>query len=203
MTREMESETKFRLLLFLSVFFVAVTPTFGEEASELTENSQDETSENTFIIGVITKVIDGDTLQYCPNLEENCEDTELVEIDLWGMDAPELEPEPQFHAIRAQTHVEETLLDETVVIELMGTQSEVNENEFAKIYTLENQGEAVNLQLLMDGIAWSTVEDEDEKKAYALAEEFARERFIGLWREIEPIAPWLWLEQQSEDQESP
>lgn len=59
----------------------------------------------------------------------------------------------------------------------------------------------VGLTQLHDGLAWHFARyDADlaptERKRYAQAELSARERRAGLWREPEPLAPWLFRRQQ-------
>ncbi len=59
----------------------------------------------------------------------------------------------------------------------------------------------VGLAQLHDGLAWHFVRyDADlapaERKRYAQAERSARERRAGLWRDTDPLAPWLFRRQQ-------
>ena len=46
----------------------------------------------------------------------------------------------------------------------------------------------------MEGHAWSIVSEESAAAEYELAEEYARKRKVGLWREVEPTVPWIWRE---------
>jgi endonuclease YncB( thermonuclease family) len=58
-------------------------------------------------------------------------------------------------------------------------------------------GRDANLALVAAGLAWhykkyQREQSEADRLLYALAEEDARARGLGLWRDRAPIAPWDW-----------
>lgn len=161
--------------------------------------ADDDSVEVELKTGVVKRVVDGDTIQYCPKLEESCTIAELIEVDLWGLDAPEITPIIQFHGLQAKEYLEETVLNETVVLEVMDT---VDEKKFVKVLIVNHPHSNLNPHLLMEGKAWATVDEESNAEEYELAEEHARERHLGLWREVEPVAPWIWRARQEEENES-
>ena len=60
-----------------------------------------------------------------------------------------------------------------------------------------NEAPDVNYAQVMSGMAWwyreyANEQPEDEQSRFAIAEDTARSRKIGLWRERSPIAPWVW-----------
>jgi endonuclease YncB( thermonuclease family) len=53
------------------------------------------------------------------------------------------------------------------------------------------------LALITSGLAWhfkryAHEQSEEERERYAFAEEEARARRAGLWRDPNPVAPWEW-----------
>lgn len=156
----------------------------------------DDESEIKLLVGKVTTVFDGDTLQFCPKVDEECTDDDLIEVDLWGVDAPELDLKKQFHAEEAKQYLESQVSDETVVLEVV-SKDETN-LQFVKVFIVNHPHSNLNLHLLLEGKGWANVPEESDSKEYELAEEFARDQRKGLWREVEPIEPWVWREQQAE-----
>ena len=173
----------------------------------IADETPDETTEETeseivVTSGVVTEIIDGDTFKYCPTKEEPCSEDEWVEVDLWGVDAPELTPKEQFFSKKASQYLLDELLKETVVLELMSKDDAGK--QMVKVLIVNHPNSNFNVHLLMEGYGWSTVTDEDEVSdtvSYREAEKFAQKRKLGLWREIEPIAPWDWLKMYADDLE--
>ncbi|MEO0436550.1 MAG: thermonuclease family protein [Pseudomonadota bacterium] len=56
---------------------------------------------------------------------------------------------------------------------------------------LLSSDEDINLWMLSNGYAWKTP-SANCKAPYTDAERAARDRFAGLWQEINPIPPWRW-----------
>lgn len=157
--------------------------------------------------GTVTHIVDGDTFKYCPTDDEPCNEEDWVEVDLWGVDAPELTPEEQFFSKKASQYLVDELLKQTVVLEQMKTDG--TGKPMVKVLIVNHPNSNFNVHLLMEGHGWSTTSEEDDVAdivAYREAEKFAKERKLGLWREIEPIAPWDWLklhaDKLEEDQDS-
>lgn len=151
-----------------------------------------QSEEPEFLKGTVHEVVDGDTIVFCPKIEGECKLSERYKVDLWGIDAPEVVPRKQFHAQKAKEYLEQVVDSSIVVLEV----KEKNEEGqiFAKVFVVGHEHSNLNVHLLMEGHAWSIVEEDSAAAEYELAEAYARERKIGLWREIEPIAPWTWRE---------
>lgn len=95
------------------------------------------------------------------------------------------------------------LLQQTVILEQMKVDD--NGKAFVKVLIVNHPNSNFNVHLLLEGHGWATTTEDDDPAdliAYSEAEKFARERKLGLWREIEPIAPWEWLKQHSDDLEA-
>ena len=151
-----------------------------------------QSEELDFLKGTVHEVIDGDTIVFCPKVEGDCKSAERYEVDLWGIDAPEVVPRKQFHAQKSKEYLEKVVDSSIVVLEV----KETNESgrKFAKVFVVGHEHSNLNVHLLMEGHAWSIVTEDSAAAEYELAEEYARERKIGLWREVEPTAPWIWRE---------
>lgn len=173
----------------------------------IADETPDETTEKTeseivVTSGVVTEIIDGDTFKYCPTKDEPCSEDEWVVVDLWGVDAPELIPEEQFFSKKASQYLLDELLKETVVLEQMSTNDAGK--PMVKVLIVNHPNSNFNVHLLMEGYGWSTVTDEDDVTdvvSYREAEKFAQKRKMGLWREIEPVAPWDWLKLHTDKRE--
>lgn len=152
--------------------------------------------------GTVTQIVDGDTFKYCPTEDAPCTEEDWLKVDLWGVDAPEMAPEEQFYSKKASQYLVDELLKQTVVLEQIKTDDDGN--PMVKVLIVNHPNSNFNVHLLMEGHGWSTTTEEDDVAdvvAYREAEKFARERKLGLWREIEPIAPWEWLKQHADKHE--
>lgn len=158
-----------------------------------------QSQEPEFLKGTVHEVVDGDTIDFCPKIEGECKSAERYEVDLWGIDAPEMVPRKQFHAQKAKDYLEKIVDSQVVVLEV----KETNESgrKIARVFVVGHEHSNLNVHLLMEGHAWSTVEEDSDASEFKLAEEFARERKIGLWREVEPTAPWIWRESHENDEQ--
>lgn len=170
---------------------------FAEETAEKTE------SELLVTAGTVTEIVDGDTFKYCPTEDEPCSEEQWIEVDLWGVDAPELTPKEQFFSKQASQYLVDELLQQTVILEQMKIDD--NGKAFVKVLIVNHPNSNFNVHLLLEGHGWATTTADDDTAdlvAYREAEKFAREHKLGLWREIEPIAPKEWLEQHADDLEA-
>lgn len=57
--------------------------------------------------------------------------------------------------------------------------------------TLEIDGQDVNRQMVLDGLAWHYTRYSDDERL-AAAEREARAAGRGLWRDPRPVPPWEW-----------
>ena len=78
-------------------------------------------------------------------------------------------------------------------------ETEDSGKKIAKLFVVGAEPSNLNVHLLMEGHAWSTAKNDMDALEYDLAEDYAKERKLGLWREIEPVAPWDWRKQHQEE----
>lgn len=153
--------------------------------------------EPELINGRIAEVRDGDTISFCPKIDEECKSSEQFEVDLWGIDAPEMQPLKQFHAEKAKGYLESVVKSKVVILEVKETED--SGKKIAKLFVVGADPSNLNVHLLMEGHAWSTAKGDLDALEYDLAQDYAKERKLGLWREVEPVAPWDWRKQHEEE----
>ena len=129
---------------------------------------------------VVTKIIDGDSVLVRDG-------SETIEVRLWGIDTPEYR---QPYSKAAKKYTKKLLKNKTVVLEV---KDQDKYGRMVAMLTLEG-GISINELLVKRGFAWVHIyycrEAVCEKwKEY---QKEARKRKLGLWREQEPVAPWVW-----------
>lgn len=128
--------------------------------------------------GRVLQVIDGDSLV----LEVR---GSLYQVELADIDAPELN---QPWGAAAADHLNATLAGMFVVV----SGEVANQTVHGRVVF---KGRDVALDMLRDGLAWSTVAI-DPRAAfphpYSAAQRQAHEARRGLWSDKEPIPPWAW-----------
>lgn len=156
-----------------------------------------QSDEPELITGTVAEVRDGDTISFCPKIDEECKSKERFEVDLWGIDAPEMTPKKQFHAEKAKDYLSSVAQSKVAILEVMETED--SGKRIAKLFVVGTDHSNLNVHLLMEGHAWSTAKDDMDALEYDLAQDYAKDRQLGLWREVEPVAPWDWRKQHQED----
>jgi endonuclease YncB( thermonuclease family) len=135
------------------------------------------------LVGEVIAIADGDTLTVL--------DVDRVQhkIRLAGIDAPERR---QPFGQRARQMLAHLVFRKQVEII-----TEKKDRYGRTVGKVIYQGRDVNLILVLEGMAWhykqyTREQDASDKRFYALAEDEARARRMGLWRAPQPIPPWSW-----------
>lgn len=126
---------------------------------------------------LVVSVHDGDTVRAI--------DGEKIEhrVRLAGIDAPEL---GQAFGRVARDRLRELVLRQRVQVRVY------DRDRYGRdIATLEAAGQAVNRQLVAEGLAWHFTRYSDDPEL-AAAEAAARAAGLGLWADAEPVPPWQW-----------
>lgn len=136
------------------------------------------------IEGVVRAVYDGDTV-----LLATREDNRL-KVRLYGIDAPETAkpdmPGQPFGAVAKRT----------LMYKIMGRQVRaeiVDVDQYNRAVAIVSYGgRDVNREMVAEGLAWAYRQYLQEPYAsdYIRAEERARARHKGLWRDASPLPPW-------------
>lgn len=128
--------------------------------------------------GVVTKVVDGDTIQVQRS-------DETVKVRLSGIDCPE---SGQPFGRAARKAAVDLAFGKTVRIAPLATDR--YGRTIAKV-TLPD-GRDLGTELVRSGLAWWYVRYAAHNEALQKAEAEAREKRVGLWADPAPIAPWDW-----------
>jgi len=133
------------------------------------------------LIGRVVAIADGDTITILDssNLQHK--------IRLTGIDAPE---KKQAFGQLSKQHLADLVFDRVVTIEWL--KKDRYKRTLGKVIA---NGQDVNLEQLKTGLAWHYKQYEREQPPtdrleYAEAEDNARSKHIGLWRDTSPVPPW-------------
>ena len=153
-----------RRLLALCLLLVALAPAWAESMR-----------------GVVFVVIDGDSVLFKPD-SYGAASRAFLKIRLANIDAPE---RGQPYGDAATRALSTLVLDQRV--ELNTVAIDVYGRTIAQIQLRDVQ---VNTELVRRGLAWaSSYRRNAELKA---VQRDAQQAARGLWREAEPIPPWVW-----------
>lgn len=139
-------------------------------------------SANSEIVGKVVNVIDGNTVEIISI------DLERMKIYFFGIDAPELDQE---YGDRAKKLMEKITLNKNVVVQITGKD---RLGQRIGIVLVEGNVDP-RLEMLKQGLAWTA-----EKNAIPELEslkELARAKKRGLWRQDNPVPPWVFRRQQT------
>ena len=129
--------------------------------------------------GQVMAIVSGDTLRI--------RDDKKVQytVRLAGVDAPE---KFQAYGQRSLDSLRELAFQKYVTVEGVGTGS-------PRVGRVRVEGRDVSLEQLQLGAVWydksrAQILSEPDRQAYVDAQEDARQRRAGLWRDKQPIPPW-------------
>ena len=141
--------------------------------------------------GRVLRVVDGDRLIIDVRGSQHL-------VSLAGIDAPE---QNQPWGAAAAQHLNTTMTGLFVVVEVWDTN---RDREVTGRVALK--GRDVALDLLHDGLAWSTIGlngPHDDRHPYVQAEHQARAARRGLWSDDQRVPPWQWREQRGGQENRP
>lgn len=130
--------------------------------------------------GTVTKIHDGDTITVRPEYGK------AVKVRLWGVDCPEYR---QAYGREATELVRRLLpIDSHVDVE------NITRDRYGRtVAIVSHHGDTVQAALLRAGLAWVYVKYYRERGGnWPLIEADAKAARRGLWREDNPIPPWVW-----------
>jgi endonuclease YncB( thermonuclease family) len=134
------------------------------------------------ISGKVSAVIDGNTIEFISS------ENETFNFVLAGIDCPELNQE---FGGEARDYLEKMLAGKSVKLLLEG--KDRFGNRVGSVQLLN--GKDPRIALLQNGLAW-TLEKSINEEFENLKEE-ARNKRLGLWKQENPVAPWVFRRQQS------
>jgi endonuclease YncB( thermonuclease family) len=138
----------------------------------------------------VVRIVDGDTIQV---IDSN---GIKFKIRLLGIDTPE--PKQRF-GYESSLSLKKIIDGKSVII--------ISKTEKNKPYTLGRykriigkiilNGKDINLEMVQKGMAWHykkyiKSQNVEDRQSYNNAEQDARLNKIGLWSDVNPVAPWEW-----------
>ena len=141
------------------------------------------TAAGEVLSGSVIRVSDGDTLTILNSTNQQ------IKIRLAGIDAPE---KAQAFGQRSKEYLASLVIQKQVTVKT--TKTDKYGRQVGQVLL---NGQDVNLEQLRAGMAWYYRQYEREltlelRQSYAAAEANAKERLIGLWRDAQPVPPWVW-----------
>lgn len=143
------------------------------------------------IIGIVQKVVDGDTIHLLDDSGK------LYKVRLLGIDAPEMD---QSFGIESREMLKYLIENKRVIID--SQKKDRYKRVLGKIF-LDDMD--VNLTMISKGFAWHYKryrKDQSRKDVpiYSEAEQRAKDNAIGLWSDAAFIPPWKWRQNKRRNQ---
>ncbi|MBC2856984.1 thermonuclease family protein [Cetobacterium sp. 2A] len=136
----------------------------------------------TTIKGKVIKVADGDTITI---IEENGDKTR---IRLYGIDAPE---KKQDYGIKSLDVLKKLIDKKEVEIDVK------DKDRYGRVVGIVYyNGMNINLYMLKTGNAWWYKQYSKHNAEFRIAEEKARLKKLGLWKESNPTPPWVYRKEK-------
>jgi endonuclease YncB( thermonuclease family) len=161
--------------------------THGERVSESALQSATRTEvrtiiEKQFTTGVVTRVVDGDTLE----MEI---DGKLVNVRLFGIDAPEMS-QPFGH--ESKDFLARRILNEELIV--IPRDIDRYNRLVAGLYRSSDKGiSSISIGMTYEGFGWAYREYlKEELEFYLLSETDAKKHKRGLWVADGAVPPWEW-----------
>ena len=123
--------------------------------------------------GKVVSIHDGDTITLL-------QDKQQIKVRLFGIDAPELK---QPYGKKSKQFLANLIAGEVVEVDENG-----KDRYKRTIGTIYLNGADINAQMVANGYAWAY---RKFSKKYAPQESKAKKQGLGLWRDKEPIPPWV------------
>ena len=142
--------------------------------------------EKQFTTGVVTRVVDGDTVE----MEI---DGKLVNVRLFGIDAPEMS---QPFGQKSKDFLARRILNEELIVIPRDVDS--YDRLVAGLYRSSDKGiSSISIGITYEGFGWAYREYlKEELEFYLLSETDARKHKRGLWVADAAVPPWEWRKKQ-------
>ena len=130
------------------------------------------------LTGKVVGIMDGDTFKLLTA------DSTLVKVRLANIDCPE---KKQPFSAKAKEFTSDAIFGKTVTISILKT------DRYKRYISNVIYNDTLSLchQLVKNGLAWHFVKYSKDATLQQL-EDTAKEDKVGLWQDLNPIAPWEW-----------
>lgn len=128
----------------------------------------------------VRKIIDGDSIVVTDGTKD-------ITVRLWGIDTPEYR---QAYSKAAKKYTAKLLANSEISLEVMDWDKY---GRMVALVKMQN-GKYANEELIRAGYAWvhKYYCKEPVCETWKRYEKNARKKRLGLWREKNPVAPWIW-----------
>ena len=165
---------------------ILVLGLFGSMVCAGQSVAQTDTKEEQLLVGKLSRVVDGDTIELLS------ESGEKQEVHLEGIDAPEIR---QDYGDESKRILQRLLKDAEIAIKWK--EKDRYDRILGQLFVSGGKAEQgsesdevhVNLAMIKAGAAWH-FKRYNQSKELAAAEEAARKEKKGLWKKPNPEAPW-------------
>ena len=127
--------------------------------------------------GKVVSIHDGDTITIL-------QDKQQIKVRLFGIDAPELK---QPYGKKSKQFLSNLIAGKNVEVDENG-----KDRYKRTIGTVYLDGADINAQMVANGYAWAY---RKFSKKYTAHESKAKSQKLGLWRDKEPVPPWVFRKQ--------
>jgi len=134
------------------------------------------------ISGKVISVIDGNTLEFLSL------DNETFKLVLAGIDCPELKQE---FGEEAKLFLDKLIVGKEAIVIIEGKDRLGNRVGSLRL----SNNKDPRLDLLEKGLAWTV--EKNPNPAFEEIKEEAKKRTKGLWKQENPVAPWVYRRQQT------
>ena len=138
----------------------------------------------------VVNVVDGDTIDV---LNKN---GKILRIRLVGIDTPEIK---QSFGYDAALYLKKLINKKSVTIISRPSKNKPFTSDYYKriLGKVILNGKDINLEMIRKGMAWHFKKYKKnqpiaDRQSYNKAEYEAREKNIGLWKDVNPFPPWKW-----------
>lgn len=137
------------------------------------------------LTGKVISITDGDTFKLL------IQDSIQHNVRLANIDCPE---RAQPFSNKAKQFLSDAIFGKEITIEVIKT------DRYKRLVAivLYDGGKNVNQELVKNGLAWHYVKYSNDTTLQAL-EDTARQNKVGLWQDINAIAPWEWRNNRSKN----
>lgn len=142
------------------------------------ENNQITSSANYILPCIVSSITDGDTIRIVTQSHQ------VKKIRLYGIDTPEID---QTYGPEATEKLRKLIDGKSIILDIKGT------DRYGRTVAIVMKDSVdIGLVLIKEGYAWAYRKylDPVRLQKYVEAENYARSKKLGLWKNAGAVAPW-------------
>ncbi|MFA5879768.1 MAG: thermonuclease family protein [Candidatus Margulisiibacteriota bacterium] len=170
-----------RFLVIIFCLLIAFTPV-NLEAFIYNERICQVCHFATDFEGRVIQIIDGDTFVILMSPSK-------FKIRLWGIDSPEF---GQAYGAEAKSFITKLCDQKKVKIRII----DIDKYQRKVALVLLANGQNLNTLMVKNGFAWWYPKYAPNCNHLQKAQNYAQKKGLGLWSQVNPVAPWIWRNAQ-------